>query len=116
MRPRRAPRRVNHMALAKLISYMQECPATVDEAAEASGLSTSCARRVLLALHAEGASRVVGWEQDRLGRYTTKVYLMQRGEDMKKPKPVRGRHMAQREARARLVQVAMQNAVAGVES
>lgn len=112
---RRAPRRVNHLCLAKLIAYIQECPATVEEAAEASGLSISTARRVMLSLHKERASRVVGWEQDTLGRYTTKVYLLQRGKDEKKPPPARARNAARRDARERDAQRQLQNAIAGIE-
>jgi predicted ArsR family transcriptional regulator len=114
MAKRRAPRRVNHLCLAKMVAYLQECPSTVAEAAEASGLSVSTARRVLLALHAEKASRVVGWEQDTLGRYTTKVYLLQRGEDAAKPEPARTRNVCKRAQRDRRAQMAIQNAIAGV--
>lgn len=116
MRTRSRPRRINHIAVAKLIAYLQECPATVDEGAEASGLSVPTARRIMLSLHAEGATRVVGWEQDRIGRYTTKVYLLQRGSDEKKPKPTRARYAAARDARDRAAQIAIQNAVAGIQS
>jgi len=114
--PRRAPRRVNHLSIAKMVAYLAECPATVDEAAEASGLSAPTARRMVLALHDEKVLRVVGWEQDSIGRYTTKVYLLQKGADARKPAPARARNAARREARDRKAQMQIQNAIAGVAS
>ena len=112
--PRSAPRRVNHIAIGKLVSALQQYPMTVEDAAEASGLSVSTVRRVMISLHKEGASRIVGWEADSMGRYVTQVYILQRGKDAKRPKPARARERSRRAARDIEAQLAIQNAIAGV--
>ena len=113
-RPRCAPRRLNAMFLAKMVRYWQDVPSTILELADASSLSEATVRRFVLSLEHEGAIRVVGWEQDRLGRYVTKVYAFGPGKSVPKPKPARTRDACRRDQRTRELQIASQNAIAGV--
>lgn len=114
-RPRSRPRRLNALCLGKMIRYWQDVPSTVLELAEAGSLSEPTVRRFVLSLEHEGAIHVVGWEQDSLGRYTTKVYAFGPGQDVAKPKPARSRDVCRRDQRARELQIATQNAIAGVQ-
>ena len=95
---RRAPVRINALVVGKLVAHMQQNPTSVHDAMEITGLGLKAARGFLLRLHAEKAARVVAWELDSLNRYTTKVYLLERGPDAKKPKPITD-HRARRRAR-----------------
>lgn len=109
---RRPMLRLNSLSVAKMLRYLQEVPATVDEMAEASGLSTHTVRRFVKALHREGVIRTSGWEPDTLGRYVTRVYSFGEGRDVPKPKKDRGQ--VNREYRTRREQMRLQNAIAGV--
>lgn len=108
---RRAPARLNALSVAKMIAYWQDVPSNVNELAEASGLAVPTTRRFVLALERERAIRVVGWEQDRLGRYVTKVYAFGPGKDAPKPPKARSRNQVRREWRARQKQQRMQGAL-----
>lgn len=90
----RAPMRLNALCVARLIRYMQDIPSTVCDLAEHTGLAPSTTRRFLIALAREGAVYVSGWEPDRLGRYTTKVFSLGQAKDAKRPKPIQS--LAQR--------------------
>jgi len=109
--PRSAPRRLNAMCVGKLIAYLMDVPSNINELAEVSGLSIPTARRFVLSLHREGAIRTVSWEEDRLGRYATRVYAFGRGQDVARPNPARKRAAKKRDARAKQLQVQMQNAL-----
>lgn len=111
---RRAPCRLNALTVAKLIRYLQDVPSNVIELAEACGLSEPTARRFVLALHREGATHVVGWEPDCLGRWVTKVYAIGQGVDMPKPEKSRTREKLAQSRRQRRAQLAIQNAISGV--
>jgi predicted ArsR family transcriptional regulator len=109
---RRSLVRLNALSIAKMLRYLQEVPANVDELAEVSGLTTHTVRKFVLAMHREGAIRTSGWEPDTLGRYVTRVYSFGEGRDAPKPKKERGQ--VNREYRARREQMRLQNAIAGV--
>lgn len=109
---RRAPRRLNHLTVAKLIRALQLVPCSVYDAAEVTGLAVCTCREFLLALKAEKAVRVVDWDTDSIGRAVTAVYALGEGQDKKKPKP-RNANAAlwKRQQRARAKKAAQQQAV-----
>lgn len=111
---KRAPIATNARFLGTMIRHLQDVPSTVPELAEASGLHTDTVRSHLFAWKAAGAVRVVGWEQDRFGRYCSKVYAFGQGADAKRP----AQPKARREAgyRARRAQMSLQNAICGVNT
>lgn len=84
-----APLRLNALCVAKLIRYLQDVPCTIHDVAEYTGLAVSTSRRFILALEREGAIHVVGWEQDSLSRFTTKVFAFGQGKSVPRPKPVK---------------------------
>lgn len=104
--------RLNALSVAKMLRYLQDVPATVDELAEASGLSTNTTRKFVLALASESVIRTTGWEPDTRGRYVTKVYAFGPGPNA--PKPRKDRAQSNREYRLKRQQIRVQNALAGV--
>lgn len=102
---------MNHLTVAKLIKAMQDIPCSAHDAAEATGLAVCTARGFLLALHAEKAIRIVGWDADSLGRAVTAVYAFGPGPDKKKPAARNANAAAwKRQQRAKAKQAAKQQA------
>ena len=99
---RAAPLRLNAICVAKLIRYMQEVPSSVYDIAEYTGLGIATSRRFLLALAKEGATHVASWDQDSIGRFTTKVYAFSEGKDVPRPKPIKSLSKRHREKRKRM--------------
>jgi predicted ArsR family transcriptional regulator len=108
-----APLRLNALCVAKMVRYMQDVPSSVHDLAEATGLATATTRKYVLALAKEKAIHVVDWEQDGLGRFTTKVYAFGQGKDVKRPPPVVSLADRRRQRAGRKRQMAVQNAIAG---
>ncbi len=98
---RAPPIRLNALCVAKMIRYMQEVPSSAYDVAEYTGLGVQACRRYLLALAKEKAIHVTSWDQDKLMRFTTKVYAFGEGLDAPKPKPLKSQSERRRERHER---------------
>jgi predicted ArsR family transcriptional regulator len=105
-------RRINALSLTLMLKTLEEGHATVHDIRDATGLCAFTVRSYLLTMHREGLVRVVGWEQDSRGRYTTAAYTLGRGKNVPKPAP-RNRSETNRLYRQRCKQIEMQNAISG---
>lgn len=92
-------RRVNCIALTKMVKAMQEGPHTLHDMVEVTGLAIMTVRHYVLSMHAEQVVHIDHWEQDSRDRYTTPAYVMGPGKDAKRP--VVGQKESNRRYRAR---------------
>lgn len=106
-----APNRLNAKRIATLVRYLMDVPSTALELVEVGGLGIKATRRLLVEMEAAGCIHVLDWEQDRLGRYATKVYGF--GAVKSKPRP-RPNPRTYEYRKGRAAQIAFQNALAGV--
>lgn len=104
-------RRINAIALSKLIVTMQDMPCTYHDLVDATGLNITTIRHYLLALHKEGGCYICGWEKNSRGIDCTPVFSLGRGRD--KPRERKSDAARNRTYRAKKAQIAMLHAMAG---
>lgn len=102
------PRRVGHVAIAKMIAAMSKTPATVEDIVQASGLCDVTVRAYVLTFRKEKAIRVAEWHLDARGRQSRPAYLLGGGPDAKKVLVVLPRAEIARRYRQRKKQLAWQ--------
>lgn len=71
----------NVIAMARLVSLLQDGTLTCRELAEETGLTYAIACRYCAALHRAGVAHIATWEQDGRGAFTIRVYKLGRGKD-----------------------------------
>ena len=75
--------KVNAMAFAKLLKYMQDGTLTCYELAQATGLHLLTVYDYTKALHKEGVVYICDWDGE--GRNQSKIYRLGEGKDVRRP-------------------------------
>lgn len=78
---RRAPSRLSHLTLAKLVQLLLIEPCTVKKMAEWTGLSPDTLYRFMWAMHKERAAHIYDWEFDTLNRPSIPIFKLGLGVD-----------------------------------
>jgi predicted ArsR family transcriptional regulator len=97
LKPLNKYRKVSHVALAKTLKLLLSGPATAHEISEETGLHIVTAQEWMRCLRKEQCVHISGWLPDGLGRDTTAVYQLGKGNDKARHKLT----AAQRQARHR---------------
>lgn len=109
---RRVVVKINALSYAKMIAALIQCPATVQELAEETGLHHLTVAIHVRALYKEKVIRIGGWDHDSMGRQQIKVWAWGKGEDAPKREPKTNAQIKRR-ARARRKQREMARLMAG---
>ena len=109
---RRVVIKINALSYAKLVAALIQCPATVQELAEETGLHHLTVSIHVRALYKEGIVRIGGWDHDSMGRQQIKVWAWGKGEDAKR-RPPQTNAQINRRTRARRKQREMVRLMAG---
>ena len=109
---RRVVVKINAMSYAKLVAALIQCPATVQELADETGLHHLTVSIHVRALYKEGVVRIGGWDHDSMGRQQIKVWAWGKGEDAPKRAPQTNAQINRR-TRARRKQREMVRLMAG---
>jgi predicted transcriptional regulator len=114
---RKSPRRkniirVNATAVAQMLSRMIEDQATIDELAQASGLSFNTVSKYLKALHKAKVVYVADWTEDKRGIRTIRSWSIGNQPDAKKPQPITAKEACAK-YRAKMKQIKLMQQMTG---
>ena len=66
--------RPNYLTTALLFRELMDGPATAAELVEATGMHMRTVQGFIMALHRKNVVRIAGWERDRSGKQSIRVY------------------------------------------